>query len=61
MHVYNHSINSLLVFRQSRVVRRAVLTYTLKQELSLEEISSIKKKGLAGFWTDIIKSPLLLL
>lgn len=60
-HVCNYGINSLPVFRQSRAVRRAVLAYTLKQELSLEEISSVKEEGPAGFWTDTTKSPLLLL
>ncbi|KAL3412906.1 hypothetical protein V8F44DRAFT_645694 [Aspergillus fumigatus] len=60
-HVCDHGIDSLPVFRQSRAVRRAVLAYTLKQELSLEEISSVEEEGPAGFWTDTTKSPLLLL
>jgi hypothetical protein len=60
-HVCDHGIDSLPIFRQSKAVRRAVLAYTLKQELSLEEISSVEEDGPAGFWTDTTKSPLLLL
>jgi hypothetical protein len=60
-HICENGIDSLPIARQSKAARRAVLAYTLKQELSLEEISSVEEKGPAGFWTDTTKNPLLLL
>lgn len=60
-HICNNGIDSLPVSRQPKAIRRALLSYILKSELSPEEIAAVEGEGLTTFWTDSTKEPLLLL
>ncbi|KAB8071219.1 hypothetical protein BDV29DRAFT_159701 [Aspergillus leporis] len=60
-HLCDNGIDALPVSRLPESMRKAVLAYLLETKPSASTIAAVEGNGAAGFWTDTIKGPLLLL
>lgn len=60
-HTCENGIGPLPIARQPRMVRQAVLTYILKPEPTVDEISAAESDSGAGFRDESIQSHLLLI
>ena len=59
-HICDAGIDFLLVLRQQKSIRDAVFLYCLGSMLTANQITSVEKKGLKGFFSNSTQGPLLL-